>query len=291
MQPKPDYRQWRVAGASTSIWPRFQSQLTGLEGPSGEEVAGVVFDAADAALADYAQNFGLERPASGVARRWFDRFCQPKTPEEIVRWMRRSIRIAAGKRPADAGWALGEAWRQLYPTLVAQFSFGRHGEAAWQSIAKFSREMERLAFGPPIENAAKLVALVDHGVLDLRHCGDHSRLLSEHGHRIVTAAVETKVDRVVDAVLPSGAETCNNEVAGGLLPESIALKTTPGGAMQTSRGGEPLKSDGTRIESVRCFGRVAEGWVIGHDTLNRSLHNQIDTWATGLAMQLTRSNS
>lgn len=286
MQPKPDYDRWPVAGEPLSTWRHFQSKLAGLEHPTQDELLDVIFSAADAALAEYALELGLERPAEGTSRRWYDRHLQPKSPQGLQRSMRRAVRIAAGRRPADAGWAIGEAWRQLYATMVERFSYEQNGEAFWHGLSGFCREMERLAFGPPIENYSKLLALVDCGLVDLRHCGDRSELQDGDQPTLATGDRKTNVECVVDAVLPSGGWTCGNEVAGSLLPESVPFQTTAGGAMKTTPAGEPLSPNGSPIASLHFFGRVAEGWVVGHDTLNRNLHDEIDRWAADLSNNL-----
>ena len=74
--------------------------------------------------------------------------------------LRRSLAIEAGLAPPDWQWAVGYAWRALYPTIVEQLSGDEIGADRWPRFRRFGAKMERLAFGPPPLNAAKLLALI-----------------------------------------------------------------------------------------------------------------------------------
>jgi uncharacterized NAD(P)/FAD-binding protein YdhS len=194
-----------------------------------------------------------------------------------------SLAVSAGVATPDVPWALGHTWRSLYPAIVARLGGDGLNERDWPAFLRLSAELERLAFGPPPLNAAKLLALIDAGRVDLTHVrggrvvkeDERMTLHSEHG--------EQPTDVVVDAVLP-GPGAIRHE---GLLAQLLAagcvrvpvgrrgLDVTPDGTCR-SRAGEPTRG-------LAAIGRPTEDSVIGNDTLSRSLHPQADTWARRVA--------
>lgn len=177
-----------------------------------------------------------------------------------------SLDVARGRAPVDASWALGETWRHLYPALVERLGDGRLPAAEWPAFERLAREMERIAFGPPAVNVAKMLALHEAGLLTLP--GE-----LEPGEIYENAHV------MVDAVLPAPGVDETSPVLGRLLEEGIVrhlagtkgLETTPS-AQAVSPGGEP-------VPGLSVVGRATEGSAIGHDTLSRTLHDRLDRWA------------
>ena len=81
--------------------------------------------------------------------------------------LERSLDFALGAREPDLESTLGATWRGLYPALVERLGGDGLDQAEWPAFLHLARAMERIAFGPPPVNAAKLLALVDAGVVDL----------------------------------------------------------------------------------------------------------------------------
>ena len=88
----------------------------------------------------------------------------PVGPAEALQ---RSLAIAMDAAPRDHAWALGHAWRALYPAIVERIGGAGLPAQQWPAFHELARKMERIAFGPPPENAAKLLALIDAGRVDL----------------------------------------------------------------------------------------------------------------------------
>ena len=172
----------------------------------------------------------------------------------------RSLAIGAGLAPPDTNWALGHAWRELYPAIVESLGGRALGDEAWPAFARLAARMERLAFGPSPENAAKLLALIDSGRVDLRHV---------HG-----GPIRSPVDAEIDTVLPgpqSRAPVLDQLVQDGHVH------------VASGRRGITTDVDGSCAPGLAVIGRPTEDWVIGNDTLNRALHPQVDRWARRVA--------
>ncbi len=190
-----------------------------------------------------------------------------------------SLAVGAGLVPPDVPWALGHTWRTLYPALVARL--GGHGlsDGDWPAFLRLAAEMERVSFGPPALNAAKLLALVAAGRVDLNHLRGAS-LASEHGRTALRCERgQRAIDVVVDAVLP-GPGALGHE---GLLAQLIAhghARTAPGRrGLEVAPNSSCRGLDGSVTIGLSAIGRPTEDSVIGNDTLSRSLHPHADQWA------------
>lgn len=190
-----------------------------------------------------------------------------------LRRLENSIAIAAGERPPDARWALGEAWRWLYSEVVGRA--GRHSDrhpAGWEGYRAMAPELERLAFGPPLVNARIIRAQLASGQI---------RVLA--GGALEEAVRSVAPDALVDAVLaPPG---LHRGVA--LWPELAArgLARTPAGSRGIEVDGQArvIGADGAAVRGLSAAGRITEDFVIGNDTLTRTLHPGLDGWGARMA--------
>ena len=191
-------------------------------------------------------------------------------PATAARRLSRSWRVAAGERRPDVRWALGEAWRALYPAIVERGGHGGIEADAWPGFAALAREMERIAFGPPPVNGAKLMALIDAGKVEFGELAD------------VRDAPPAAVR--VDAVLspPGALERCDDLVDE--LRAAGAVRAAPGGrrGIEVDRDAGCIAADGSASRGLSAVGRLTEDWVIGNDTLSRRLHPHPDRWARRL---------
>ncbi len=153
-----------------------------------------------------------------------------------------SLSVGAGLSPPDTQWAVGHTWRSLYPAIVERFGGDGLTAAEWPAFRRLEAEMERVAFGPGPQNAAKLLALIEAGVVDVSQLAGPARAADVH----------------VDAVMPPPGAT------GRLLEQLVAAGhlTVPAGRRGIS-GCAP---------GLSVVGRPTEDWVIGNDTLSRTLH-------------------
>ena len=194
-----------------------------------------------------------------------------------------SLAVGSGSATPDVPWALGHTWRTLYPAIVSRLGGDGLAERDWPAFLRLSAEMERVAFGPPALNAAKLLALLDAGLVDLTHVrgagpvGAHGRtvLRSERG--------EQAVDVVIDAVLPGPGARGH----AGLLEHLVAAghARIPSGrrGLEVTADARCRGVDGRGTPGLSAVGRPTEDSVIGNDTLSRSLHPQADRWARRVA--------
>ena len=196
-----------------------------------------------------------------------------------LQWLRSAIRESGGQdldpdiRASLTGRdevkrSLGSAWRAAYPAVVR--ALGGEGLAAeqWPAFRRLAAEMERIAFGPPPISVRKLLALVDAGIVDLGHLRDH----------------EPAADVTLEAVMPPPGVPASGPVAN--LFADGHVRVAPGRrGIETDEHCFCVASDGTLSEGLAAYGRPTEDWVIGNDTLSRTLHPAVDGWARSLVRQ------
>lgn len=228
-----------------------------------------------------------------AARNWLDSATggiAPVVPHGPAAELEHSLAVGAGLRPPDLPWALGHTWRGVYPALVARLSGRGLADSAWPAFRRLAAQMERVAFGPPPVNAAKLLALIEAGRIDLTHvrgaelrsAAETTSIQSEHG---ICA-----VDAVVDAVLPEpGALRSEGGLVGGLLANGYVRVPAGRRGLEITEEAGCVGRDGRPSTGLAAVGRVTEDWVIGNDTLTRTMHPQTDRWARRVVQRAVRS--
>lgn len=211
----------------------------------------------------------------------------PPGPGRAERALRRSIAVAEGSRPGGPAWALGRTWVQLYPELTAALRDSDADGATWERFLAAEQVLERFAFGPPLDVARMLVAMLDSGALDLSWVDAGTALRADGVHGIPAGAAAPDV--VVDAVVtPPGLRGITDPLARHLLDSGlVTLRPGRRGAV-VGADGTALTAAGDRVQGLALLGRATEDHVIGHDTLNRHLHAETAAWADRLARRALR---
>ena len=189
---------------------------------------------------------------------------RPEHRERGGEWLAHTVVPASGSTATDdeVGADLGRVWRAVYPAIVRRLSGNGIADGEWPAFRRLSAELERLSFGPPPVNAAKLDALVAAGIVDL---GSLTRVTPD-------------ADVVVDAVMPQPGVP-ERGLLRDLVDDGFARVPPGRRGLETSATCECIGEDGLPSRGLAAYGRPTEDWVIGNDTLSRSLHPQIDAWA------------
>ena len=200
--------------------------------------------------------------------------------------LRRSWDVATGRCDPSPEWAAGQAWRDLYPALAARFG-GIRAPDDFRAFAAVAARMERVAFGPPPENAAKLLALLDGRLVDPSAL--EGAVVDEAGFRW-RAGPGPRADVVVDAVLPPpGVAQLPDSLPGRLVAAQLVVAANGRRGVAIDPDGTCLAADGSRRRGLAALGRPTEDVTIGNDTLNRSMHDSADRWAARMTATRTQS--
>ncbi|MGO2821486.1 MAG: FAD/NAD(P)-binding protein [Brachybacterium tyrofermentans] len=209
----------------------------------------------------------------------------PSGPGRAAEALRRSVAVAEGSRKPGPSWALGRAWVLMYPQITAALRDCTVDETAWSRFREAELVLDRFAFGPPLDTARELLAMVDSGAVDLSWV-DAGTTITAQGIQGLPAG-SASADVVVDAVQPPpGLVGVSDPLARHLL-ETGLVSVRPGrrGAV-IDPDATAIAPDGSRVEGLALLGRPTEDHVIGHDTLNRHLHAEPGLWARRLGARL-----
>ncbi|EMI18369.1 hypothetical protein RMSM_04700 [Rhodopirellula maiorica SM1] len=222
-------------------------------------------------------------------RQWFRDWSRWRVVDkEVIAQLRHSYDVATGRKPVDEAWALGLAWRQLYPALVELVSQGGLASESVEGFQRIATEMERISFGPPAENIGRILAIYDAGLLDLRFLADATpirdvdgRKTLQCGHRVM------EVDRIVDATIPGPHQNEQGGILDRLASDAFVHHNSTGLCVNDS--GRLVQRNGNALPGIAVFGRVTEGSVLGNDTLSRTLHTHLDRWTQSLVKTRSRT--
>lgn len=280
MLAKPDPRRVRSARILEDVWTAGRREVAIADDLDGVRKA--IVSASARALARSRDLPPHESPSAvRSVRARLERVSESRPVDRAGAraMLRASIAVGVGVAAVDSDWALGEGWRQLYPALVEWIGQSGHSPEARERFAHLGRCMERVAFGPPIGTAARLIALEDAGVLNLGFLTDPA-LSSERGRLILEAdGRRTSADMLVDAVSAAPGIDETSELLGPLLTAGI-VRVLPGThGLEVDRASRPIDRHGAPLQGLAVVGRATEGCVLGLDTLSRTLHDHLRVWA------------
>jgi len=276
------------------IWSAARRRLVALDIKASmnfeNEIWPIILDAAQQALdsqRDWQSQNGMKveqcsTGSSGSVETWFKLWqCSTFNSTAVLATLQRSFDIAHGRVMVDEGWALGEAWRQLYRELVCRVSHGGLATDQWPEFWQVAGEMERIAFGPPAENVGRLIALIKSGIVDL----DYLRC------DVNTLVEGLAIDVLIDATIASPFFIDENSFVGKLLAAGHLVPTVGARGIAVDENGRALGDNGQVVQRMAVVGRLTEGWVLGNDTLSRQLHHHPDRWADSVIHECNRSHS
>lgn len=256
---KPERDRMETKPGASAIWAKFRGDILELAQPEEgldftKSIWPIVLAASDALTGDR------------CSEEWFRKWCSsPFDGERARKAMLDSYRVATGQQQADEAFALAEAWRNLYPAIVERVSHGGLAVTAWDRFHRIAAEMERIAFGPPAVNMARMLALIEAGIVDLRY---------------VSNAASMDADTLIHATIPPPTQLDPDGPLARLL-DNGHITADPGS------GGIQIDHNGYAASHLSVLGRATEGWVLGNDTLSRELHPQMENWARTLANRVS----
>ena len=261
---------------TSNFWQPFKAELGSKLPEHGhlqfqEDIWRVVAQAAGSLLNQSGQSVTAEQ-----VHVWYESWSRCEMNLATARRaMLQSYNVANGSRPKDIPFALGEAWRKLYPEIVALISHGGLTIESWRSYQTTQREMERIAFGPPAFNVGKLLSLMCSGIVS------YCNVPAQSNQRIECESYDVRLN----AVLAAPHEFQTRGLLKNLIAAGVVQTEKMTGAVRVNRAG----GVGPVASGLSVFGRATEGWVVGNDTLSRTLHQQIKNWAETIAGKLVKT--
>lgn len=202
-------------------------------------------------------------------------------------FLRERLEIDAGLRRPDEAWILGRLWQGLYRDMVRALDRLPRSVADQARFRAAAASQERAAFGPPAETVRRLLALMRAGIVEVRAgepaAGCVDAVTTGPGVLRRPAPVRTH---------GTAPRVCASDFHDPLYADLHArgLITVRSGerGFLTDADAACLAPDGRRTEWLSALGRPTEDPVLGHDTLDRTLHDDGTRWAAAVVERLAR---
>ncbi|REL32908.1 hypothetical protein DYD21_13905 [Rhodohalobacter sp. SW132] len=189
--------------------------------------------------------------------------------------------------------AVTAVWRKASSLFCELYSFGGLTPESQQSFDHLIRgKLNRVTFGPPVENAEKLYSLMESGILNFDAARNPDLVLDkESGSYILQSRPNNTgypVHFLVDARIPKVTLADNpgplfrNLINRGLISlyeNSSGNEAYRPGAVNISRQGFVIDKNGTVNRRIAVTGTPTEGITFDNDTLSRDRNNFVDGWA------------
>ena len=143
---------------------------------------------------------------------------------------------------------LGYYFRKLLPYYKSVIDYG--ASDGWQraEFKRLSQRMERIAFGPPLYNYSKVIALYDRGAV-------------QFVDKLPTGCIP------INAFLPSYKDSTQSSLFKAFKRDAHIAIDSFTDSIITNKMGSPNTTETNRTTSLQIYGRSVESWVVGHDSL------------------------
>ncbi|TYP69969.1 FAD/NAD(P)-binding protein [Aquimarina intermedia] len=184
-------------------------------------------------------------------------------------------------------------WRKISPLFNNLYSFGGlTAESQEDFDANFSGHFNRIAYGAPVINMKKLVALADSGIVNFSYAKSPIVKVFKEKDNIQlkhsTDKTYSYCDHLIDARIPKTnieaektqlfAKLCERKLATPFINASNNYQYAPG-CLAITNEGHLIRSDGEVEKGITLYGTPTEGITFDNDTLSRTRNDFASQWA------------
>ncbi|NNE77660.1 MAG: FAD/NAD(P)-binding protein [Pricia sp.] len=211
---------------------------------------------------------------------------------DALAYMRYTLKEARIGSASSAFMAAAMTWGRLSDTFNTFYSFGKM-TADSQSVFdhKYRSQLNRISYGPPVENMAKIIALVETGLVDLNYAKNPE--VKEVGNRWKLSNSHTnpvEVDILIDARIPTfrspddWSPLLKNMQDNGLVRpfRNNDTSTYEVGCPEINRQGKAIGKNGSVVHQIGIYGTPTEGMVYDNDSLSRTRNNFASRWSANV---------
>ncbi len=197
--------------------------------------------------------------------------------------------LAELKQKNSAYVAAASAWRFLSDDFNKLYSSGLFTPRSVKRIQhEYFNLFNRTAYGPPVLNIKKMLALMQAGILDFSYAR-FPECTPQAGVAISNACDSLDIDYSVDARIPRGfSRKCS--LLFTTDPEIFGYKTQLTGQLHCTPEGHPLNDVGRAEPRIVLYGTPTEGRLFDNDTLSRKHNDTASNWARQAVVRLTATN-
>ncbi|WP_318312607.1 FAD/NAD(P)-binding protein [Flagellimonas crocea] len=186
--------------------------------------------------------------------------------------------------------AAAMTWGQIAETFNSIYGFGgMTPDSHLQFDQEYRSILNRISYGPPLENMRKLIALIDSGILNVSYSANPEINTVENGWTLrVPKMPLITVNTMIDARIPSN-NSCKDwsellvrmrqrgELREFLIENKSTIYRTA--CPEINRNGNVVKQHGEINPRITLYGTLTEGITYDNDSLSRSRNNMASAWA------------
>ncbi|RXG13287.1 FAD/NAD(P)-binding protein [Leeuwenhoekiella aestuarii] len=158
---------------------------------------------------------------------------------------------------------------------------------------KYFGLFNRVAYGPPVQNIQKMLALMQAGILDFSYAKSPQLIEKRDACYLQTKTQKIEMDYILDARLPRGfskeAAVLFNPIAKpALFSHTANLNAVE---VKCTRQGHPVDASGAIEKNMVLYGTPTEGALFDNDTLSRTHNDTASMWAKNTVIQYIQSKT
>jgi hypothetical protein len=200
--------------------------------------------------------------------------------------MRKFVRMATGSANISLDYCVGQVWRHCQPILYELLSFTKLPVPVILQIVHLDERMKRYTYGPPVASVQQLLALVDAEILTLKVVDDPSVELSEKGWIFKENGNKLLANILINTVLdPPHLLSVNSPLIKNLLKQNIIKEIHEELGASTYSNGFLVNPNGSEKIWLAILGRLANGSIVGIDSLSECFGDKVRKWAQSAVKQ------
>lgn len=199
-------------------------------------------------------------------------------------------------------WAAVTAvWRKAVPLFCELYSFGGLTPSSQREFdSKYRGMLNRVTFGPAVESADKIVALMESGIVNFEIAENPDLVLDDKSGKFVLISklynLRKSIDTLVDAriskvSLPDDRSTLYESLLKRGLITMFKNESDQGsyqpGSISITPEGFVIDENGNTNSDIVVFGTPTEGITYDNDTLSTSRNNFASRWADFISKKYT----
>ena len=191
-------------------------------------------------------------------------------------------------------------WRKISPIFNELYSFAGLDANSHQLFdTSFFGFFNRIAYGPPVKNMKKIIALAEAGIIDFSFVRN-SKISNSTGNDQVDYILQNSqnsidINYLINARIPRNNSRNYSELYTNLLKEGLVRPFTNNnsgfynpGSFDIDSKGRAYARGGPIQENITMYGTPTEGVTFDNDTLSRKRNNFASHWAQDIAALLLK---
>ncbi|GGW45388.1 FAD/NAD(P)-binding protein [Arenibacter certesii] len=213
---------------------------------------------------------------------------------DYIKNLIQEAKLGVGKSPLMSAVSV---WRQISPIFNSIYSFGGLDAPSQHKFDSYYFGLfNRLAYGPPLQNVQKILALQEAGIIDFTYAKNTSCTYDPHSqvHVLNHANKKETVTYMINARIPRATEGEDHRgLFYNLMENGIVRPYTnktngyyKPGYIDLNKEGNPYSKDGKINKDIAFYGTPTEGITFDNDTLSRERNNFATQWAKNIITEI-----